>query len=263
MSIIPIKRTKNNKSLYDLEVDKANPLSKGLVICVFPVMAGKPINIADKQNSTGGGGFEDSRTAKGWAKSKTSLNTSGFSFNNPRTGSSDRTLLVGSYRVNDEAGNHIATSGRAGTGERWTFRYSTANVLRVEIDGSGYTGSTTVPLNSFNVIGLRLKGSTLAGHDLFLNGSFESASGAGSVSTSSDVYTLYGNAVTASSGAQDEFVWMMHWDRALLDYEIRAIQFNPYQVLRPRMNYINILDAAPSGISIPVFMSHYRNQGIA
>jgi len=100
----------------------------------------------------------------------------------PIFGSAARTIIfVEKGTVTNDRLFTIDTTG--GAGERWTVRNEN-DTLRIEIQGSGYTSSLACGnATNWTHCACRLDSTTLADHDLFSNGSKESATGTNSVNT--------------------------------------------------------------------------------
>lgn len=108
--------------------------------------------------------------------------------NAPATGSTNRSNYMW-IKPDTLSGTFVEVSsyGTNSTGERWSFklRQSSSNLLRIEIQGSGYSSSLVPSTGSWQFVGATLNGTTLGDHELYLDGSTESASGSNSVNTGS------------------------------------------------------------------------------
>jgi len=245
------------------KIDWSNPIARGLKIALL-VNEGSGLisrNIADKNNNgvmlSADGGYGVNSKGRYWAATDNTGNQRAIEVAvNPSEGSSNRTVMLGLTPVTAyPAGERlIATAGAEAVGERWTFKTSNGN-LRIEIQGSGYSSSLAPIENEYNVAGCRLNGTTLGSHDLFLNGETESTSGGGTVNTAASVFTVLGAAPNSGGGERNDaqLTFCYHWDRALSDIEMLSIQQNPYQILQPRTQYIDLFTAAAtSNLVFPI-----------
>jgi len=241
----------NKKPIGEIEIDWTNPLTKGLVGCyadnditrnlvtgVETVGTGTSLN-----KSQFGAGVEIANASNN--KIDTQENPTAF------TGSNNRTLLIGGNFLSSypDSAATLYSIGSNATGARWNLRLS-SGALRVEIQGSGYTSSLSLGVG-FHVAGIKLDGSTLAGHTLFLDGQMESATGSSTVNTATLNTGRFWNSLVEGSTHQvtgTPLLFGYLYNRALSDSEIFALCKNPYQILKPKSPsiYFTVDGVAPS-----------------
>jgi hypothetical protein len=127
-------------------------------------------------------------TGKGLGKSFSFNGASQITSSAVRTGTNARTWC-GWVKTTDTTGVLFSiddgTIGSSGT--RWTVRLAGAGVLRIEIQGSGYTSSLDLNDGNWHFIAVTFSGTTLADHVLYMDGSSVNATGANSVNTSGTI----------------------------------------------------------------------------
>lgn len=134
------------------------------------------------------GAYGTAPTGKGLGKSFNFSGTTQITSSAVRTGTNARTW-TGWVKTTDTTGVLFSiddgTTGSNGT--RWTVRLAGAGVLRIEIQGSGYTSTLDINDGNWHFVAVTFTGTTLAGHVLYMDGSSVNATGANSVSTTATV----------------------------------------------------------------------------
>ncbi|WP_425399656.1 LamG-like jellyroll fold domain-containing protein [Aeoliella sp.] len=115
-------------------------------------------------------------------------------------GSNPRTLIAWVYPDTATGFFYFFCAGNDGVAGR-SWRLATTDLTaRIELQGSGYTSSLSLNLNSWNFVAVTFDGTTLADNRLYVNGTAEQASGGNSVNTAND-YLRIGARETASIAA--------------------------------------------------------------
>jgi len=145
------------------------------------------------------------------------------------TGSQNRTGICWVQQdigTGGSAQKTILEIGENGAKNRWTFNQPiNIEEIRHEIEGSGYTTALATVQDTWHLDVVQFNGTTLADHDIHLDTSKESATGAATLNTTNSPFRV-GNSVN-----QDLLVraWagkmfdVCLWDTNLSDIEIDAI----------------------------------------
>lgn len=241
----------NKKPVGEVEIDWSNPLTKGLVGCYADGDISRNLvtnhtttkTTIDPIKSQFGAGQEGTTST-----SLIDTNENPISF----SGSNNRTLIIGiNYRAIPGLSNATLFGiGVNDTSERWDLRHNNGD-LRVEIQGSGYTTSLALT-GGFRVVGIKLDGTTLGDHTIYLDRLSEASSGGATVNTSTSMTGRFLNSVAGSRGwSNSDFLFGYLFNRALTDAEYLAIQANPYQLLKPKTPPVYFTPSA-TGISVTV-----------
>jgi hypothetical protein len=134
------------------------------------------------------------------------------------SGSDDRTITFWGRAV-DGCG---ITMGGTGTGEKLSL-VQTSAVLRVEVQGGGFTSSLPFPDDEWVFISATFSGTTLAGFRLGVNGVFEQSTGSTTIATVDDRYAFGINNVNSPTYYECKIFDVRIYNRVLTDAEITAI----------------------------------------
>lgn len=153
------------------------------------------------------------------------------SFYVPPIGTAPRTITA--WIAPDVTGLNgtIAAWGATATGQKWVFRTDgAANTLRVEISGSGFTGTLAWTPATWTFVAVTFQGTTLAGHTLFVGDQSEAATGANSVNTASTNGLAIGHNVVDNSQWFDGRIRDLRiYHRALTAAELQIIRTQPFR----------------------------------
>jgi len=184
----------------------------------------------------------------------------------PISGSQNRTFAAWIYNTNTSTSTyifHINDGSTGSNGTRWSIASDSSN-LRIEIQGQGYTSSLGTAAG-WHFIAMILDGTTTADHLLYVDGVSEQASGANTVNTTSTNTIRLGGRDNGSTTVKciEKIAIGGLWSRALSIKELDSLYANFNQLLSPRTQLLPLTVGVAPPTTIPVFMNHYRNQGIA
>ena len=168
----------------------------------------------------------------------------------PATGSANRSLftwvnadaLSGTFEVLSEYGTNA-------TDERWAFkmRQSSSTLLRVEIQGSGYSSSLVPSTGQWEWIGIILDGTTLGDHTLYLNDSSEGASGTATLNTgTTENLHIMAAAFFTGNEIEGKIAHYNFHSKALSESEIQEIRYKPEMIPDSKELYYPFWDATPT-----------------
>jgi len=245
----PRKQARTTKPNSPTGIDWSSPLAKGLKSCFIPttsgyydVIAGKNPSLTTGTVATGISGGEQALACDAGA----------IGFDTPIIG--DKSTVFGVIKTDAKTLSRPIGLGNSATGEFTGLLFHAGGNLRAQgtnaSAGVAYTISNgNYTNNKYHKVSL----TTSSGSQRFyvdnLTATTTSASTAG---VEYDTITLGGRYI---SGAWDatltgDIAVFMAWDRVLSENEIRLIHENPYQLLQPRTQYIDLTTAAAGGTNV-------------
>ncbi len=147
------------------------------------------------------------------------------------TGGQARTITAWVYLDTSTSDMGVVALGEKATGKKYTFKVTSANDLRIEIEGTGYTSSLSLNDDEWHHVAITQSGANLNTAVLYLDGSSENSTTSATTNTNEIGENYIGRAPESGTFLDGNLANVAIWNRALSSDEINSVMWKGYESL--------------------------------